>query len=374
MEALVERLEQAVVRLEAVAIKLQNCPGGLVNGDISSMINGGESESMEAFDHLLSGPVSEYLRTSTAIGGDVAKHAEMVNNALQVQRAFLKMAMTHQEPAKTEMAYLLRPLSDQIQEVQNFREKKRGSSLFNHLSAVSESIPALGWVAVCQKPGPYVKEMNDAAIFYTNRVLKDYKDTLVHCFLLFSSYQHISFQTHQASPAKSQNPSSSACAPAKKHSPVLELEGKKWRVEHQEQSHDLVIEETELRQVVYVFSCSNSTLQIKGKGNSIIMDNCKKLGLVFDSVVGIVEIINSRDIQLQVMGKVPTISINKTEGCHVYLSKDSLDCEIVSAKSSEMNVLVPEGEDDYREFPIPEQFKTVWDGSSLVTEPTKIAG
>uniref|UniRef100_A0A8C1QW81 Adenylyl cyclase-associated protein n=1 Tax=Cyprinus carpio TaxID=7962 RepID=A0A8C1QW81_CYPCA len=374
MEALVERLEQAVVRLEAVAIKLQNCPGGLVNGDISSMINGGESESMEAFDHLLSGPVSEYLRTSTAIGGDVAKHAEMVNNALQVQRAFLKMAMTHQEPAKTEMAYLLRPLSDQIQEVQNFREKKRGSSLFNHLSAVSESIPALGWVAVCQKPGPYVKEMNDAAIFYTNRVLKDYKDTLVHCFLLFSSYQHISFQTHQASPAKSQNPSSSACAPAKKHSPVLELEGKKWRVEHQEQSHDLVIEETELRQVVYVFSCSNSTLQIKGKVNSIIMDNCKKLGLVFDSVVGIVEIINSRDIQLQVMGKVPTISINKTEGCHVYLSKDSLDCEIVSAKSSEMNVLVPEGEDDYREFPIPEQFKTVWDGSSLVTEPTKIAG
>ncbi|XP_016297352.1 adenylyl cyclase-associated protein 2-like [Sinocyclocheilus anshuiensis] len=74
------------------------------------------------------------------------------------------------------------------------------------------------------------------------------------------------------------------------------------------------------------------------------------------------------------MGKVPIISINKTEGCHVYLSKDSLDCEIVSAKSSEMNVLVPEGEDDYREFPIPEQFTTVWDGSSLVTEPTKIAG
>lgn len=44
---------------------------------------------------------------------------------------------------------------------------------------------------------------------------------------------------------------------------------------------------------------------------------------------------------MQVMGKVPTISINKTDGCHVYLSKDSLSCEIVSAKSSEMNVLVP---------------------------------
>ncbi len=52
-------------------------------------------------------------------------------------------------------------------------------------------------------------------------------------------------------------------------------------------------------------------------------------------------------LAFQAMGKVPTISINKTEGCHVYLSKDSLDCEIVSAKSSEMNVLIPEGEDDY---------------------------
>lgn len=27
-----------------------------------------------------------------------------------------------------------------------------------------------------------------------------------------------------------------------------------------------------------------------------------------------------------------------------------------------------------KEFPVPEQFKTVWDGSKLVTEPTEIAG
>lgn len=32
--------------------------------------------------------------------------------------------------------------------VQNLREKNRGSKQFNHLSAVSESIPALGWVAM----------------------------------------------------------------------------------------------------------------------------------------------------------------------------------------------------------------------------------
>ena len=32
--------------------------------------------------------------------------------------------------------------------LQNFREKNRGSKLFNNLSAVSEAIPALGWVSV----------------------------------------------------------------------------------------------------------------------------------------------------------------------------------------------------------------------------------
>lgn len=42
------------------------------------------------------------------------------------------------------------------------------------------------------------------------------------------------------------------------------------------------------------------------------------------------------------MGKVPTISIDKTDGVQIYLCDKSLDCEIVSSKSSELNVLVPD--------------------------------
>lgn len=41
--------------------------------------------------------------------------------------------------------------------------------------------------------------------------------------------------------------------------------------ENFEQKHDLTIEETELKQVAYIFGCSNCTLQIKGKINSIIV-------------------------------------------------------------------------------------------------------
>lgn len=43
---------------------------------------------------------------------------------------------------------LLKPTSQQIAAIQDFREKHRSSQFFNNLSAISESIPALGWVCV----------------------------------------------------------------------------------------------------------------------------------------------------------------------------------------------------------------------------------
>jgi hypothetical protein len=67
--------------------------------------------------------------------------------------------------------------------------------LFNHLSAISESIGAFGWIAVTPAPAPYIKEMSDAAQFYTNRVLKDYKEkyTFVEPYLLVLEKKFNSF-------------------------------------------------------------------------------------------------------------------------------------------------------------------------------------
>lgn len=43
------------------------------------------------------------------------------------------------------------------------------------------------------KPGPYVKEMQDAAMFYTNRVLKDYKEKYVSAVFITSYTSKIAF-------------------------------------------------------------------------------------------------------------------------------------------------------------------------------------
>lgn len=132
--------------------------------------------SVYGFQDILSGPLAQYLQLSTKIGGDVAKQADLVNKAFNAQLAYVTLASTSSRPADAKIQELLKPTSDQIAAIQDFREKNRVSPFFNHLSAISESIPALGWVCVAPTPGPHVKEMNDAGQFYTNRVLKDWKE------------------------------------------------------------------------------------------------------------------------------------------------------------------------------------------------------
>lgn len=58
------------------------------------------------------------------------------------------MASCRADPGQSEQVNLLGPTSAKIMAIQEFREKNRSSTYFNHLSAVSESIPALGWVTI----------------------------------------------------------------------------------------------------------------------------------------------------------------------------------------------------------------------------------
>ena len=130
----------------------------------------------------------------------------------------------------------------------------------------------------------------------------------------------------------------------------------------------MVVEETELRHVVYIYNCQNSTITVKGKVNAITLDGCKKVGLLLDSVVSSVETVNCKSVQIQITGTAPTCSIDKTDGFQLYLSKEAAGIEIFSAKSSEMNVLVPDANGEFIEMPVSEQFKTVIKGSKLITE------
>lgn len=399
----------------------------------------------------------------------------MACNAIRTQRQFLVVASKSKQPTQEVLVNLLKPTSEAIQAIQAFREKNRTSEFFSHLSAISESISALGWVTVSPTPGPFVKEMRDAAQFYTNKVLVAYKDkdkthvewtkTWIEFLNQLQSYikqfhttglswnlkgvdattasngtvppppprtsgpppppppppadlfasgpagapggssddmrlalmKELSVgtditrglkkvtddqKTHKNPAIRSSGVVAAAAQPACRQQatvvptqqiqrpPRFELEGKKWLVEYQVNQPSLVIDGTEMNQSVNLYKCRDTVVQIKGKVNSVTIDSCTKTAVVFNDIVSVVEFINCQSIQAQSMGRVPTINIEKTDGAQIYLNKASLDCEIVTAKCSAINVSVPDDSiDDFVEHPIPEQFKSTFTGKGFKTEP-----
>lgn len=471
LAALVERLEQ-------VAFRLEHCEGGQLGrggggSPAARMLMRGTSvelvsASVQGYEALLKGPFQAYLALSKTIGAEVQTHATMVEKALQLQRQFLGVVAKARQPDKHGLISLLQPTSNEIQAIQTYREKNRTSKFFNHLSAISESIPALGWVTISPAPAPFVKEMSDACQFYTNRVLMDYKEkdkthvdwarswlTVLSELQAFVKEHHLTGlvwnpkgcdvsavagagalppqvgggpppppppppadfanQAHPEDPRAAlfrdlnkgediskglkkvsteqmthKNPALRSQGAVKAPGggtqsprfggrpsgasqeilkpPKLELEGKKWCVDYQVNNDQIVLDQTQMNQSVCIYKCVNSVVVVKGKVNSIVVDSCKKTSVVFEDIVSVVEFINCQSVKAQSLGRVPTIAVDKTDGAHIYLSLKSLDVEVVTSKSSEVNVSVPVGSNgDYREIPVPEQYKSVWNGKSLST-------
>lgn len=215
-------------------------------------------------------------------------------------------------------------------------------------------------------------------------------------------------------PQKPPKPHSFQKKPAK-----TELEGNKWNIvrsflrqramhnrsltplfdfnqENHENNEMILIEQTEINHIVNVFNVKSSVIQIKGKVNAISLGNCSparlpippldlssptvnctKVSLLLDSTVSSLAISSSPSFTVQILGKVPTILIDGTDGGQVYLSRESLDVEIITAKTSAINVSLPgEGEEDgiFEERAVPEQLKTVVKDGKLVTSVVEHSG
>ncbi|KAI9293458.1 hypothetical protein K502DRAFT_306314 [Neoconidiobolus thromboides FSU 785] len=177
-------------------------------------------------------------------------------------------------------------------------------------------------------------------------------------------------------PARSTaRPSPGKVTPASIKEAETKLDGHKWLVQYH-QSGMITVEPTEFKQLVYIFNCNNTTIEIRGKCNGVILDSCKKSGVVLDTAIASVDIINSSSCQVQILKSTPMVVIDKTDGLQLYLSKEGLNTEITTAKSSQINVLLPtktevgdEEVEDFVERAIPEQFKTTIVDGKLITTP-----
>lgn len=156
-------------------------------------------------------------------------------------------------------------------------------------------------------------------------------------------------------------PAASSATRSAAKPPKVALEGKKWSVENHVGNKTLVIEGVTPKQTVYVYDCVDCVVRIEGKPNAITFDACVKTAAIFSDVLATCELVNCRSVQVQCLGSVPTVSIDKVDGCQVFLGEKSFGASVLTAKSSEVNVVcVPnEGADDEpEETPVPEQFVT----------------
>ncbi|EGT32643.1 hypothetical protein CAEBREN_29789 [Caenorhabditis brenneri] len=161
--------------------------------------------------------------------------------------------------------------------------------------------------------------------------------------------------------------------PSNKHEPRIFWDGKIWKIDFQVGNKNAVVSVKEKKESVYVYKCIDSVIKVDGKANTITLDGCKRTSVVFDGLVSQCEIINSQSIQVQTLGELPTISIQKSDGCHIFLSREALTAQVVASKSSEMTVSAQLGEDDeYTELAIPEQFTTSILDKKLNTVPSDI--
>jgi adenylyl cyclase-associated protein len=167
--------------------------------------------------------------------------------------------------------------------------------------------------------------------------------------------------------------------PVAAKTPKFALDGKKWAVEHQVGNKTIVIDDVNPKQTVYVYDCVDCVIQIKGKANAITLDKCVKTGVVFQDALATCELVNCVSVQVQCTGAVPTVAIDKVDGCQVFLGPQSYGAEVTTAKCSEVNITcVPEAgdESDPVETPVPEQFVTTRDAGSgkWVTVPMGHSG
>ena len=192
LETLIQRLETAIQRVEQLANQSgstdrgQGTPSG--NSATSNSTQGAvedpsassakESPATKAFDSLCAEFLDPFLQSSKGIGSPVTEQAAIVAEAFNAQKGIISAAAQCTKPDFSSKAFssLLEPLQTALVRIGNIKDENRASPLFNHLSAIADGIPAMGWVAVEKTPAGFVADMKDSAQFYGNRVVKEYKD------------------------------------------------------------------------------------------------------------------------------------------------------------------------------------------------------
>lgn len=133
-----------------------------------------ERNSLSAFAEFMAGPVQECTSAGIAVGGGLAAQCRAMLDAFRAEYKMICDAAGRDKPPQSIFEDMIDPIGlhmgDAADAAQGISPRDRD---FNLMTAVAESIPALGWIAVDSKPKMFVSEYVDAGAFYTSKALMD---------------------------------------------------------------------------------------------------------------------------------------------------------------------------------------------------------
>ncbi|POM60400.1 Adenylyl cyclase-associated protein [Phytophthora palmivora] len=378
----------------------------------------GMAPQIDAYDVYVEECLPPFLIACEKLGDHTSQLGGLLQKAFTAQRAFLLLASRCKQPPRITPADFesLTEVQSCVEEISKMRDNR--SEFTNHQNMVYEAIQALGWLCVERTPKPAVDSFVDGLDFWGNKIRVQFKTfnphidfvvTLKNLLTQLAQYIKIyhlvgvtwnpkgidvsKYTPAQAMPLTKVDPGRGLAnalddiksagmstgfkmdmptnrkdvALAKKSAnpvkfvkrAVCEERNGNWHIEyHEGYGEPLTVRDISIKQQVYIFGCEGTTILLEGKAKNIVLDSCKKTKLIFDDTVSGIEIVNCKGVQVQCKGVVPFVSIDKTDGCLVYITWEGREVQFVTSKSSEMNVVLPDNadSDNFVEKPIPEQF------------------
>ncbi|ODV59419.1 adenylate cyclase-binding protein ASCRUDRAFT_9471 [Ascoidea rubescens DSM 1968] len=136
------------------------------------------SLSILDFESFISDFIEPLVSISKKIDPIVFDQANLLLQAFKAELKFLQIVIKSKKPDPTKpiFAETLQPINSEIEKMIALKDKNRTSKFFNHLNTIAEAAPVLGWVCV-DIPVAFIPEFKDSSQFWSNRIMKEYKDT-----------------------------------------------------------------------------------------------------------------------------------------------------------------------------------------------------
>ena len=433
-----------------------------------------EPKSVVDFEKFIKESVHSLIEQSAKIDPVVVEITECLESAFKAQLNIVKAAALSKKPdfASPEFSNASTPINEYVMKISDLKDSNQKSKYYAHLNSIAEGSFLFSWMVV-PTPLTLIGDFKDAAQFWANRVLKDFKETEPSSVEWVKTYNSMFEQlksyikkyhmtgltwnpsgiqfsdaisstlastssvppppppppaavfeiNNDSSPVEKagigavfaelnqgtditkglkkvdqsqqnhKNPelraasnfsSSSKAPPPKPKKPTglttkkqarKELVGNKWFIENYDNEADPIVVDVNKDESIFIGNCSNTLIQLKGKVNAVSMNESDSTSIVLDSSISGLEIIKCSKFGIQVEQSLPQITIDKSDGGNVYLSKDSLHTELLTSSSTAININLPIGEDgDFVEFPIPEQLKHCFANGKMESKVFEHAG